>query len=166
MFLKLLKILIFILISSPVSSQEKIVYLDLDFIFTNSIKGKNIQTELKNIDLKNINILKEKENELKSEENKILSQKNILSDEIYTEKVNNFKKKLDNFRLEKDKLVKGFDKTRKTKLNEFMLEINKIVEEYVEKKSIDLVLNKKHILMGKNNYNITDEILELLNNQK
>ena len=166
MFLKFLKILIFILISSPVSSQEKIVYLDLDFIFTNSIKGKNIQTELKNIDLKNINILKEKENELKSEENKILSQKNILSDEIYNEKVNNFKKKLDNFRLEKDKLAQGFDKTRKTKLNEFMLEINKIVEEYVEKKSIDLVLNKKHILMGKNNYNITNEILGLLNNQK
>ena len=166
MFLKLLKILIFILISSPVSSQEKIVYLDLDFIFTNSIKGKNIQTELKNIDLKNINILKEKENELKSEESKILSQKNILSDEIYNEKVNIFKKKLDNFRLEKDKLVQGFDKIRKTKLNEFMLEINKIVEEYVEKKSIDLVLNKKHILMGKNNYNITNEILELLNNQK
>ena len=167
MFLKLLKILIFILISSsPVSSQEKIVYLDLDFIFTNSIKGKNIQTELKNIDLKNINILNEKEDELKSEENKILSQKNILSDEIYNEKVNNFKKKLDNFRLEKDKLVQGFEKIRKTKLNEFMLEINKIVEEYVEKKSIDLVLNKKHILMGKNNYNITNEILELLNNQK
>ena len=166
MFLKLLKVLIFILFSSPASSQEKIVYLDLDFIFTNSIKGKNIQTELKNIDLKNINILKEKENELKIEENKILSQKNILSDEIYNEKVNNFKKKLDNFRLEKDKLVQGFDKTRKTKLNEFMLEINKIVEEYVEKKSIDLVLNKKHILMGKNNYNITNEILELLNNQK
>ncbi len=166
MFLKLLKILIFIFVASPVLSQEKIVYLDLDFIFANSIKGKNIQTELKNIDLKNINILKEKESELKSEENKILSQKNILSDEIYNEKVNNFKKKLDNFRLEKDRLVQGFDKTRKTKLNKFMLEINNIVEEYVEKKSIDLVLNKKHILMGKNNYNITNEILEILNSQK
>ena len=30
-----------------------------------------------------------------------------------------------------------------------MLEINKIVEEYVEKESIDIVLNKKHILMVK-----------------
>ena len=165
MYLKLLKILIFLLVSLPVYSQEKIVYLDLDFIFANSIKGKNIQKELKNIDLENINILKEKENELKSEENKILSQKNILSEEIYNEKVNNFKKKLDNFRLEKDKLVKGFDKTQKTKLNEFMLEINKIIEEYVQKKSIDLVLNKKHILMGKNNYNITNEIMEILNTQ-
>ena len=166
MYLKLLKILIFLLVSLPVYSQEKIVYLDLDFIFANSIKGKNIQKELKNIDLENINILKEKENELKSEENKILSQKNILSEETYNEKVNNFKKKLDNFRLEKDRLVKGFDKTRKTKLNEFMLEINKIVEEYVEKKSIDLVLNKKHILMGKNNYNITNEIMVILNSRE
>ena len=95
-----------------------------------------------------------------------MSQKNILSDEIYNEKVNNFKKKLDNFRLEKDKLVQGFDKTRKTKLDEFILEINDIVEKYVERESIDLVLNKKHILMGKNKYNITNEIMDILNNQK
>ena len=165
MFLKLLKIIIILVITSPAFSQEKIVYLDLDFIFANSIKGKNIQEELKKIDLENINILKEKENELKSEENKILSQKNILSDDTYNEKVNNFKKKLDSFRLEKDRMVKGFDKTRKTKLDEFILEINDIVEKYVEKKSIDLVLNKKHILMGKNKYNITNEIMDILNNQ-
>ena len=165
MFLKLLKIIILSFITLPAFSQEKIVYLDLDFIFANSIKGKNIQEELKNIDLENINILKEKENELKSEENKILSQKNILSDDTYNEKVNNFKKKLDSFRLEKDRMVKGFDKTRKTKLDEFILEINDIVEKYVEKKSIDLVLNKKHILMGKNKYNITNEIMDILNNQ-
>ena len=94
MFLKLLKILILLAITSPALSQEKIVYLDLDFIFANSIKGKNIQNELKNIDLGNINILKEKENKLKFEENEILSQKNILSDETYAEKVNNFKKKI------------------------------------------------------------------------
>ena len=165
MFLKLLKIIILLVISFPAFSQEKIVYLDLDFIFANSNKGKNIQEELKNIDLENINILKQKENELKSDENKILSQKNILSDEIYNEKVKNFQKKMDNFRLEKDKLVKGFDKTRKTKLDEFILEINDIVEKYVEKESIDLVLNKKHILMGKNKYNITNEIMDILNNQ-
>ena len=165
MFLKLLKIIILLVITSPALSQEKIVYLDLDFLFANSIKGKNIQEELKNIDLENINILKEKENELKSEENKILSQKNILSDDTYNEKVNNFKKKLDSFRLEKDRMVKGFDKTRKTKLDEFILEINDIVEKYVEKKSIDLVLNKKHILMGKNKYNITNEIMNILNSQ-
>ncbi len=166
MFLKLFKIIILLMITTPVLSQEKIVFLDLDFLFKNSIKGKNIQQELENIDLNNINILKEKENELKLEENQILSQKNILSDEAYNEKINNFKKKLNYFRLEKDKLVKNFDKTQKTKINEFMLEITEIVEAYVEKKSIDLVLNKKHILMGKNNYNITNEIMVILNSRE
>ena len=165
MLLKLVKILILLVITTPALSNDKIVYLDLDYLFKNSIKGKDIQKQLNEIDLKNIDIIKEKENELKNEENKILSQKNILSDDTYNEKVNSFKKKLDNFRLEKDKLVQDFDKIRKTKLNEFILEINDIVEEYVEKKSINLVLNKKHILMGKNKYNITNEIMEILNNQ-
>ena len=32
--------------------------------------------------------------------------------------------------------------------------------------SIDLVLNKKDILIGKNNYNITDDILKIVNELK
>ena len=64
-----------------------------------------------------------------------------------------------------DKLIQDFDKTRKIKLDKFIMEINDVVEKYVEKKSIDLVLNKKHILMGKNKYNITNEIMEILNSQ-
>ena len=109
--------------------------------------------------------LKKKENELRAEENKILSQKNILSEEKYNEKVKNFKNKLESFRIEKDNLAQDFEATRKTKLDQFMLEINNIVEKYVKKESIDLVLNKKHILMGKNNYNISNQIMEILNNQ-
>ena len=38
------------------------------------------------------------------------------------------------------------------------------VADYVQKNSIDIVLNKKDILMGKNNYNITEEILKMVNN--
>ena len=162
---KLVKILILLLLSSPVHSQEKIVYLDLDFLFTNSIKGKIIQQELKKIDLTNMTKLKKKENELRAEENKILSQKNILSEEKYNEKVKNFKNKLESFRIEKDNLAQDFEAIRKTKLDQFMFEINNIVEKYVKKESIDLVLNKKHILMGKNNYNISNQIMEILNNQ-
>ena len=41
--------------------------------------------------------------------------------------------------------------------------VNQILGDYVEKNAIDLVLNKKDILMGKNKYNITNEILELVN---
>ena len=49
-------------------------------------------------------------------------------------------------------------------VSEFIKLIDKLLGEYVEKNSIDLVLNKKDILMGKNNYNITEEILKMVNN--
>ena len=67
-------------------------------------------------------------------------------------------------RSEKDKMVTEFKKTREIKINEFIKLIDKLLGEYVEKNSIDLVLNKKDILMGKNNYNITEEILKIVNN--
>ena len=49
-------------------------------------------------------------------------------------------------------------------INKFIKLVDEILGEYVQKNAIDLVLNKKDILMGKNKYNITNEILELVNN--
>ena len=64
MLLKLVKIVILLVITTPALSNDKIVYLDLDYLFKNSIKGKDIQKQLKEIDLKNIDLIKEKENKL------------------------------------------------------------------------------------------------------
>ena len=63
----------------------------------------------------------------------------------------------------KRKLVKNFNQLRQQEINEFIKLVDQILGEYVEKNAIDLVLNKKDILMGKNKYNITNEILELVN---
>ena len=91
-------------------------------------------------------------------------QKNIISPEAYNEKLTNLRKQIKQFRSEKDKMVTEFKKTREIKINEFIKLIDKLLGEYVEKNSIDLVLNKKDILMGQNNYNITEEILKIVNN--
>ena len=147
-------------------SAEKIVYLDLDFILANSNKGKFILSNLEKLNKKNIEILKSKENLIKKEEKEIIKQKNIISNEAYNDKINNLKNKIKILREEKNKLAKDFTETRKTKINEFFKTIDKVLREYVENNSIDLVLNKKDILIGKNNYNITDEILKIVNELK
>ena len=41
--------------------------------------------------------------------------------------------------------------------------INPIIANYVEKNSINLVLDKNKILIGKKSYDITNDILELVN---
>jgi len=139
---------------------EKIVYLDLDYILSNSNKGKEILLDLEKKNTENINILKSKEEILKNEEEDLLKQKNIISTEVYNEKVKNLQNKIKIFRSEKNKLVKEYKKNRETKINDFIKIVDNILGEYVKTNSIDLVLNKKDIIMGKNSYNITGEILK------
>ena len=155
--------IIFISLTCLSYSSEKIVYLDVDFILATSDKGKIILSNLEKKNKENIKILQSKEKILKDEETQIIKQKNIISEVSYKEKVNKLKNKIDTFKMDKDKLVKNFNKFRQQEINKFIKLVDEILGEYVEKNAIDLVLNKKDILMGKNEYNITKEILDLVN---
>ena len=155
--------IIYFFFTSLSYSSEKIVYLDVDFILTNSDKGKIILSNLEKKNKENIKILQSKEKVLKDEETEIIKQKNIISEVSYKEKVNKLKIKIDKFKMDKDKLVKNYNQLRKQEINKFIKLVDELLGEYVEKNAIDLVLNKKDILMGKNKYNITNEILELVN---
>ena len=154
---------IFFFLTGLSFSVEKIVYLDVDFILANSDKGKIILSNLEKKNKENIKILQSKEKILKDEETEIIKQKNIISEVSYKEKINTLKSKIDTFKMDKDKLVKNFNQFRQQEINKFIKLVDEILGEYVEKNAIDLVLNKKDILMGKNKYNITNEIMELVN---
>ena len=154
---------IFFFLTSLSFSVEKIVYLDVDFILANSDKGKIILSNLEKKNKENIKILQSKEKILKDEETEIIKQKNIISEVSYKEKINTLKSKIDTFKMDKEKLVKNFNQFRQQEINKFIKLVDEILGEYVEKNAIDLVLNKKDILMGKNKYNITNEIMELVN---
>ena len=160
-----ISIYFFFLITVNSYSVEKIVYLDLDFLLANSNKGKEIILNLEKINKENIKILKEKKNLLNNEEKKLLQQKNILTSEIYSEKRKSLKNQIKNFNEEKNTIALKFKKQREEKINNFLKIVDKILAEYVKKNSIDIVLNKKDILMGKNNYNITNDIMQIINNE-
>ena len=161
-----LPLLIFFNLIGNAFAIEKIVYLDLDYILSNSNKGKNILSDLDKKNNENIKILKSKEEILKIEEENLLKQKNIISNEAYNKKVKNLQNKIKIFRSEKNQLVTEFKKNRENKINDFIKIVDNILGEYVKANSIDLVLNKKDIIMGKNSFNITEEILKKVNELK
>ena len=161
-----LPLLIFFYLTGNAFAIEKIVYLDLDYILSNSNKGKNILSDLDKKNSENIKILKSKEEILKTEEENLFKQKNIISNEAYNEKVKNLQNKVKIFRSEKNQLIAEFKKNRENKINDFIKIVDNILGEYVKANSIDLVLNKKDIIMGKNSFNITEEILKKVNELK
>ena len=148
---------------SNVLSEETIHFLDIEFILNNSNSGKIIIEELEKINSKNISELKIQEEELKNLENNISKVKKIISEEELQNKVENLKKKITLYRNQKDKKSKEFNNFREKKLKDFFKRITPIIEEFMKKNSIPIIMDKKNIFIANSKYDITNNIIELLN---
>ena len=160
---KYLLSIFFCSISINAFAESKILYLDINFLLQQSEAGKYINNELIKISKKNNADYKKIENSIKTEEENILKQKNLLKEEEFNLKVSEFKNKYNSYiKLKKsnnDKLINLRDKANK----KILININDIVTEYSINNEVSLVLEKKNIVLGKTDLDITDEIFILLN---
>jgi outer membrane protein len=141
---------------------NNVVYIDMSYILSNSIKGKSILEELESKNKSNIKELESKEKILKDLEKNISNQKNILSKEEFEKKVNELQGKVMIFRKDKNKLVQEFNDLKNNAIQSFMKNVEPIVSDYMQKNSINIVLAKKDVIIGKKNLDITNEILEIV----
>ncbi len=143
-------------------ANEKIAFIDLNFILNNSVAGKSINIEINDISKEKNKDFKVIESEIKKDENELISKKNIIEESIYNKKVNEIRIRINNYKLERQKYNKNLN-DKKIKYNNLLLEkLNPIISGYVEKNSISIVLPKKMIIIGKKNLDITKQILEAL----
>ena len=144
-------------------ANEKIAFINIDIIFNNSLTGKKISKNLEDFKNKNLKKLKVREEEILEKEKKLLSQKNILSKEDFNIKVSELKKEINLFKESKKNLSTEFEKKRLEELNIFMKTITPVIEDYITKNSITLVFNQKNLFIADKKYDITDEILKIIN---
>ena len=79
---KLFFVLIFISVSvNFLKAEDKVSYIDIDYILTNTLAGKEILNLLKKEEESKINKFKLSENDFKNEETKILAKRNMISKE-------------------------------------------------------------------------------------
>ena len=142
---------------------NEVVYIDMSYILSNSNQGKSILAELEKKNKNNIKELELKEKIIKDLEKNISNQRNILSKNEFEKKINDLKTKVKVFRNDKDKLVKEFNNLKNNEINNFMKIVEPLVSEYIKKNSINIVLDKKNVIIGKKDLDITYEILEIVN---
>jgi len=160
---KFITILIVIFICEHSSyAQDQIVYLDLDDVVNNTQAGKLILSKLEKSKKTALLKFENKEKELKKIENQIKKQKNIISEDEFKKKLVEFRKEVSNFRKDRQKVINEFNKKRKTEFEEFFKKITPIIENYVSKNNIDIVLDKKNIFVGSKKKNITGEIIKII----
>ena len=96
--------------ANNLKAKDKVAYLDIDFILTNTIAGKTLLTNLQKQEEVKINQFKTNDEKFKDNEKKILSKKNIVSDEELNKEMIelqiNFKKYNNNKKIEIENLKK------------------------------------------------------------
>ena len=159
--LRFILLILFIFNCNFSFAEEKIIFIDLDYIYSNTVAGKKINKKIKD-KTKNINIEIDGYNKkIQAERDKLINQKNILAKEEY-EKIS----------LELNDKVKEYKSTITKKNNEllnlrntarikFSEKLKDILQKYAEKNSIELIINKKNILLGKNKLDATQDILKI-----
>ena len=160
---KYLIIFFFLFFQNNLYSEEKIVYLDVSFLLSQSEAGKYINRELKKINDSNTKEFKDIETSIKNKEENLLKQKNILKEEEFNNKVYILREEYKSYQKIKSKKNNELKKLRDDSGNQILIIINEILAKYSTENKISLILEKKNIVIGKTNLDITKNILELLN---
>ena len=145
-------------------SKDTIAFIDLDLILKNSNYGKSLLEQFDIDNKKNIEELKIKESELKKIEDEIKKKKNIISRDELEKELIILKEKITDFNQTKEQLILKFENKRNQEINEFFLKINPIIQNYMNQNSIDILLERKNVFIGKNDSDITNMIIKQINN--
>ena len=162
LFIKFL-LLLFILITPTLSKAEnKIVFINIEKIMTSSKAGKSISKQLEKIHKDNISKFKKMETQLKDSEQKIVAQKNILSKEDFQKKITELRDEAATYRKDRQESINSLTKKRLEATGQLINVINPILADYSEKNSVAMIIQKKNIIIGKKDFDITEEILKLV----
>ena len=155
----------FLLTCSQTFAEQKIVVLDMKFVLNNSKAGEGAQDFLKKSFEDNQKKFAAIEKSLKAEEKDLMEKRKILSKEEYTKKADSLRKKVIDYqsgrRASLDKIATQRAESRKILLEK----IEPILEAYITENNISLVIDKKNMLGGDKNYDITKIIVEKLDKE-
>ena len=146
-------------------ADEKISYLDIEFILANTLAGKSLLENLKKVEDTKINEFKANDLKFQNNEKKILAKKNIISNEEIKKEINALQIEFQKYKKEKTKEIKILEKKKNKNIINFLNLINPIIEKYMTDNSIYILIDKKNVFIANKDYDITKKLIELIDNQ-
>jgi len=155
----------FLLISTHTFAEQKIVVLDLSYVLNESKAGKGAQDFLQKTFEENKKKFLKMEESLKKDESDLLAKKNVLSKEDYGKKMNALRKTNLDYQKKRRESIDKITILRSNARESLLEKIIPIVEAYTKENDISLVVDKKYILGGNPEIDITKLIVEKLNKE-
>ena len=159
------KVIFFFLIINFSQADENIRFININYIINNSDSGKILNNLIEKKNKKFTNELNKIGKSLEEKKNKIISQKNILKKEEFEKLVKEYDLEVKNFnekRKKKTKELTNFTANSKKKMLDLL---NPLIENYLQKESIQILLQKEKIIFGDEKLDITKNILDSFNSK-
>ena len=140
-------------------------FIDFYKVLNNSKPGSQAQNNLKEKFNSETKKYKKLEENIRKKKSEIIAQKKVLYNEEYQKKIQALRKKVANLQKDKKKSFNNITKSRNNAREVLLKAVNPIVQEYMEKNKIEIVLERKGVVLGNSNLEITDQIISILNKE-
>jgi len=161
-------LLIFIIFFSTINftlANATVAFIDVQYIMENSLAGQSLKKQLESIHKKNLKEFKETEQDLKKKEKEVLKKKNILSKEDFQKEITALRNSVKKYNTQRNEKINSLTKKRLELMEKILKVLSPILTEYSKERNISIVMDKKYIIVGKTELNLTEEILKLLDNE-
>jgi len=166
LFKKIFFIFFFLILSLNFSeAEDRVSYIDADYLLTNTVVGKKLINTLKKQEELIINKFKSNDENFKNEEKKILAKKNLISKEEINNELKLLQIEFEKYKKERIKEIDKLKNIRNINIKNFLNLINPIIEEYMADNSIYMIIDKKNVFIANKDYDITNNLIELIDNQ-
>ena len=140
-------------------------FIDFSKVLNNSKAGAEAQKKLeKKLETQNKNFA-QFEKDLIKEEKEIISQKKLITNDEYKKKVEILRAKVVKVQKDRQDSLKSIAKSRTGAKQKLLKAVNPIMKKYMEDNKIRIVIDKKSILLGDTNLEITDQIISILDKE-
>ena len=158
-------LLVLLIFTSPVISEQKIAFINMDKVMSTSKSGISILKQLDDLKKKNSKFLKNEEKKFKEKEKKLILQKKIISEADFKNKLDELKSEFKRYNENRNKMIENFNKLKIDSTNNLLKLINPILIKFSNDKEISIILQKKDLVVAKTELDITEEIIEIVNKE-
>ena len=134
----------------------------MDKIMQISKAGKDAISKINDQKKKDVSKFQKIEKELKSREQDLITKKNVISAEEFNTKLETLTKEINNYRTLRQEAIDLSTQSRLNASADFAEKIKPILADYASENNIDMIIQKKNIIMGKTDLDITNEILKIV----
>jgi len=138
-------------------------FIDFNRVLNQSKAGADAQQKLKNKFESESKKFSTEEENIKKQENELISQKKALSNEDYQKKVDELRKKVSKLQADRQNSLNQIAQSRAQARQELLKNVNPILKTYMEENNIRLIVDKQSVILGDTTLEITDKIIEILN---